>query len=139
MFSHLSLQKLLFKLEESGDQVPLELIQTILSKGHEIVPPLCQILEDSRQYLTASDNRWWMPVHAVKLLGTLADPQALPQLVRTLIPAGELGIDWIMEDMPTDEISGLGGRNPSLFSISAIAACVFPSSSKAIARSTSST
>lgn len=101
MFSHLSLQELLFKLEESGDQVPLELIQTILSKGHEIVPPLCQILEDSRQYLTASDNRWWMPVHAVKLLGTLADPQALPQLVRTLIPAGELGIDWIMEDMPT--------------------------------------
>jgi hypothetical protein len=100
MFSHLSIQELLFKLEESGDQVPLELIQTLLSKGQEIVPPLCQVLEDN-QYLTASDNRWWMPIHAVKLLGTLADPQALPQLVRTLIPAGELGIDWIMEDMPT--------------------------------------
>ncbi|MCD4843366.1 MAG: DUF1186 domain-containing protein, partial [Methanosarcinales archaeon] len=101
MFSHLSIQELLFKLEESGDQVPPELIQTILSKGQEIVPPLCQVLEDSCQHLTATDNRWWMPIHAVKLLGTLADPQALPQLILTLIPAGKLGIYWIMEDMPT--------------------------------------
>lgn len=78
----------------------MELVQALLSKGREVVPPLSRILED-RQYWEAPDERGWMPVHAVKLLGTLADPQALPSLVRALVLADETDYDWVMEDLPT--------------------------------------
>ena len=100
MFSHLSIQELLNKLEELGDQVPGELAQAILAKEQEAVIPLCDVLEDV-DYWEAEDNRVWMPLHAVKLLGMLADPRALPQLVNALILAYEVDDDWIMEDLPT--------------------------------------
>ncbi|MCG7850734.1 MAG: hypothetical protein MIO93_16365, partial [ANME-2 cluster archaeon] len=44
---------------------------------------LCNILEDVH-YRKAEDDRHWMPLPAVKLLGTLADPRVLPQLVNEL-------------------------------------------------------
>ena len=100
MFSHLSIQELLSKLEELGDQVPGELPQAILAKEQEAVIPLCDVLK-SKHYWEAEDNKQWMPLHAVKLLGMLADPRALPQLVNALILACEVNDDWIMEDLPT--------------------------------------
>jgi len=100
VFSHLSIQELLNKLEELGDQVPMEMVQAILAKEQEAVIPLCDVLEDV-DYWEAEDNRRWMPLHAVKLLGMLADPKALPQLVNALIPACKVWDDWIMEDLPT--------------------------------------
>ena len=100
MFSHLSIQELLSKLEELGDQVPMEMVQAILAKEQEAVIPLRDIIQDD-QYWEADGNKQWMPLHAVKLLGMLADPQALPQLVNTLILAHKVDDDWIMEDLPT--------------------------------------
>ncbi|MBC2762552.1 MAG: hypothetical protein HF970_04485, partial [ANME-2 cluster archaeon] len=100
MFSHLSIQELLNKLEELGDQVPREMAQAILAKEQEAVIPLINVLQDD-DYWEAEDNRQWMPLHAVKLLGMLADPRALPQLVNALIMAYEVEDDWIMEDLPT--------------------------------------
>ena len=100
MFSHLSIQELLSKLEELGDQVPMEIVQAILAKEPEAVIPLCDVLQNNN-YWEAGDNRHWMPLHAVKLLGMLADPRALPQLVNALIQAYEVEDDWIMEDLPT--------------------------------------
>jgi len=100
VFSHLSIQELLSKLEEMGDQVPMEMVQAILAKEPEAVIPLCDILQDD-EYWEAEDNRQWMPLHAVKLLGMLADTRALPQLVNALSMAYEVEDDWIMEDLPT--------------------------------------
>ena len=100
MFSHLSIQELLSKLEVLGDQVPMELVQAILAKESEAVVPLRDVLQDD-DYWEAEDNSQWMPLHAVKLLGTLADPRAIPQLVNSLILANEVDNDWIMEDFPT--------------------------------------
>ena len=100
MFSHLSIQELLSKLEELGDQVPMELAQAILAKEQDAVIPLRDILQDD-DYWEAEGNNQWMPLHAVKLLGMLADPRAIPQLVNTLILAYEAEDDWIMEDLPT--------------------------------------
>jgi len=100
VFSHLSIQELLSKLEELGDQVPLELPQAILAKELEAVMPLCDVLK-SKHYWEAEGNKQWMPVHAVKLLGMLADPRALPHLVDALILACEVGDYLIMEDLPT--------------------------------------
>ncbi len=100
MFTHQSIQELLSKLEEMGDQVPMELVQAILAKEQEAVIPLCDVLQDD-DYWEAEDNKQWMPLHAVKLLGMLADPRALPQLVNVLILAYEVEDDWIMEDLPT--------------------------------------
>jgi hypothetical protein len=100
VFSHLSIQELLSKLEELGDQVPLELAQAILAKEQEAVIPLCDVLQDD-DYWEAEGNKQWMPLHAVKLLGMLADPRALPQLVNALILAYKVNDDWIMEDLPT--------------------------------------
>lgn len=99
MFTHLSIQELLSKLEELGDQVPMEMVQTILAKEQEAVIPLCDVLQDD-DYWEAEGNKQWMPLHAVKLLGMLADPSALPQLVNALILACENKNDWIMEDLP---------------------------------------
>lgn len=100
MFTHLSIQKLLNKLEELGDQIPMELAQAILAKEQEAVIPLCDVLQDD-DYWEAEGNKQWMPLHAVKLLGMLADPRALPQLVNALIQAHEVDDDWIMDDLPT--------------------------------------
>ena len=100
MFSHLSIQELLSKLEELGDQVPRELAQAILAKEQEAVIPLRDILQDDN-YWEVEDNRQWMPVHAVKLLGMLADPRALPHLVDALILACKVGDYSIMKDLPT--------------------------------------
>ena len=100
MYSHLSIQELLSKLEDLGDQVPMKMVQAILAKEQEAVIPLCDILQDD-EYWEAEDNRQWMPLHAVKLLGMLADPRALPQLVNALSLAYEVEDDWIMEDLPT--------------------------------------
>ncbi len=100
MFSRLSIQELLSKLEELGDQVPMELAQAILAKEQEAVIPLRDILQDDK-YWEAEGNKQWMPLHAVKLLGMLADPRSLPQLVNALIQAHEVDDDWIMEDLPT--------------------------------------
>ena len=71
MYSHCSIQELLGKLEELGDQVPWEMAQAILAKEQEAVIPLCDVLQDD-DYWEAEDNRHWMRVHAVKLLGMLA-------------------------------------------------------------------
>ena len=100
MYSHLSIQELLSKLEELGDQVPIEIVQAILAKEPEALTPLCNILQNNN-YWGAGDNRHWMPLHAVKLLGMLADPRSIPQLVNALILACEVEDDWIMEDLPT--------------------------------------
>ena len=100
MFSLLSIQELLSKLEVLGDQVPGELPQAILAKEQEAVIPLCDVLK-SKHYWEAEGNKQWMPVHAVKLLGMLADPRALPHLVDALILACEVGDYLIMEDLPT--------------------------------------
>jgi tetratricopeptide (TPR) repeat protein len=100
VFSHLSIQELLSKLEELGDQVPMELVQAILAKEPEAVIPLRDILHDDN-YWEAEDNRQLMPLHAVKLLGMLADPRALPQLVNALILACKVGDYLIMKDLPT--------------------------------------
>ncbi len=100
MYSHLSIQELLSRLEELGDQVPMELAQAILAKEKEAVLPLRDILQD-KHYWEAEDDKQWMPLHAVKLLGMLADPSGLPQLVNALILAYEVEDDWIMEDLPT--------------------------------------
>jgi tetratricopeptide (TPR) repeat protein len=100
VFTHLSIQELLSKLEELGDQVPRELAQAILAKEQEAVIPLCDVLQDD-DYWEAEDNRQWMPLHAVKLLGMLADTGAYPQLVNALIMACEIKNDWIVEDLPT--------------------------------------
>ena len=56
MFSHLSIQELLSKLEELGDQVPRELAQAILAKEQEAVMPLCDVLQD-KHYWEAEDNK----------------------------------------------------------------------------------
>jgi tetratricopeptide (TPR) repeat protein len=98
--SDLSTQELLNKMEELGDRVSMELIQSILSRGHEIILPLGSILQD-RQYWEVTDERMWMPLHAVKLLGTLADAEALPYLIEALSLAAEMIDDWVMEDLPT--------------------------------------
>ena len=100
MFNHLSIQELLNKLEELGDQVPMEMVQAILAKEPEAVIPLCDVLQDD-DYWEAEGNKQWMPLHAVKLLGMLADPRSIPQLVNALILACEVEYDWIMEDLPT--------------------------------------
>ena len=100
MFTHLSIQELLNKLEELGDQVPMEMVQAILAKEQEAVIPLCDVLQND-DYLEAEDSKRWMPLHAVKLLGMLADPGALPQLVNTLTLAYDDKNDWIIEDLPT--------------------------------------
>lgn len=100
MFSHLSTEELLHKLEELGDRAPIELIQEILAKGKEIVKPLCRILQDKR-YWEAEDDKLWMPTHAVKLLGVLADPEALPQLIDALVLAEKTDDEWVMDDLPT--------------------------------------
>jgi len=100
VFSHLSIQELLSKLEELGDQVPRELPQAILAKKQEAVIPLCDVLQDG-DYWEADDNRQLMPLHAVKLLGMLADPRALPQLVNALIQACKVYDYSIMKDLPT--------------------------------------
>lgn|GEM_PF-1829913 len=100
MYSHLSIQELLSKLEKLGDQVPMELAQAILVKEQDAVIPLRDILQDD-DYWEAEGNKQWMPLHAVKLLGMLADPRAIPQLVNTLILAYDGDDDWIMEDLPT--------------------------------------
>lgn len=100
MYSDLSIQELLRALEELGDQVPMELVQAILAKEPEAVIPLRDILQDDQSW-EAQGNKQWMPLHAVKLLGTMADLRALPQLVNTLIQAYEVEDEWIMEDLPT--------------------------------------
>lgn len=100
MYNNLSTQELLKKLDELGDQVPMELVQAILAKEQEAVILLCDILQNN-DYWEAEGNKQWMPLHAVKLLGMLADPKAIPQLVNTLILACEVDDDWIMEDLPT--------------------------------------
>lgn len=100
MFANLTTEELLCKLEELGDRVPMELIQEILSRDKEVVQPLSKVLQD-KQYWEASDDKLWMPVHAVKLLGTLANPDALPQLIDSLVLASEADYDWVMEDLPT--------------------------------------
>jgi tetratricopeptide (TPR) repeat protein len=100
VFAQLSTQELLQKLEELGDRAPAELIQAILSRGQEVVLPLSKILQE-RRYWEASDDTRWMPVNAVKMLGIIADPQALPQLINTLVLVDEMDNDWIIEDLPT--------------------------------------
>ncbi|MCG7849938.1 MAG: DUF1186 domain-containing protein [ANME-2 cluster archaeon] len=78
----------------------MELVKAILAKEQGAVIPLRDILQDD-DYWEAEGNKQWMPLHAVKLLGMLADPRTIPQLVNTLILAYEVEDDWIMEDLPT--------------------------------------
>jgi tetratricopeptide (TPR) repeat protein len=100
VLSHLSTEDLLHKLEELGDRAPMEMIRAILAKGKEVVEPLSRILQD-KQYWEAQGDKLWMPTHAVKLLGTLADPEALPQLIDTLVLAEKTDDEWVMDDLPT--------------------------------------
>jgi tetratricopeptide (TPR) repeat protein len=100
VFSQLSTEELLHKLEELGDRAPMELIQAILAKSKEVVGPLSRILQD-KQYWEAQGDKLWMPTHAVKLLGTLADPEALPQLIDALVLAEKTDDEWVMDDLPT--------------------------------------
>ncbi len=100
MFNNLSTPELIDQLEKSGDRASLELVQAILERGNEAVPHLRSVLKN-KEYWEASDDRQWMPLHAVKLLGTIADPEALPELIDASVRAVEADNDWVMEDLPT--------------------------------------
>ncbi|VVB94004.1 SEC-C motif protein [uncultured archaeon] len=100
MLTLLSTQELMHQIELSGDRASMELAMAIIARDNEAVSYLRNVLKDS-SYMEAADDRRWMPLHAVKLLGTIAYPQAIPELINALLLAGESDDDWILEDLPT--------------------------------------
>ncbi len=100
MSSLISTGELIRQMELSGDRASMELARAIIARGNEAVSHLRDVLKDG-SYMEATDDRQWMPLHAVKLLGTIANPQAIPELINALLLAGESDDDWILEDLPT--------------------------------------
>src|SRR4051812_36904820 len=85
-------------LEEMGDNVPRELIDAAALRGEEMEAKLIAIIKDeTRWHYDLDDAGYWLPLHAVMILGLRESPAAGLALADALQmctqSASDLG-DW---------------------------------------------
>ena len=83
-----------------GDSLGSDYIEDAKNRREIMIPFLCELLKDKRSYLETEDNSDWAPIHAVRILGILADEQAIEALITSSKYADEFGIDLIWEALP---------------------------------------
>jgi hypothetical protein len=89
MYENLSDEEFVELLFTSQDQLGPDYIERAKARRITLVPLLCDLLADERNY-QFEDKRLWAVIHAVYILGIVADPQAID----TLIQANELADDY---------------------------------------------
>ncbi|MCP4602756.1 MAG: hypothetical protein GY847_19945 [Proteobacteria bacterium] len=91
-------------LSQTGEDLPLEVAEEIVSCGERMVEPLCKVLLDERfvgdslDDYDEDDPESWAPDHALILLGCIGSPKATPSI-----------LDWFRLEPRTDAITEFGG------------------------------
>jgi hypothetical protein len=99
MYGHLSDQEFVGLLFTAEDQLGHDYLEQAKSRRSALVPLLCDILADERNY-QFDDERFWAVIHAVQILGILGDPRALDALILASEYSDVYDIDWIWEALP---------------------------------------
>jgi len=79
-----------------GDLLDLDYVEEARKRRQTMVPFLCGVLQEEKNY-DGEDERGWGVVHAVYLLGILADERGLQALLTASRYAGTYDIDWLDE------------------------------------------
>ena len=133
------------RLVEAGEELTPELERELLAHGAGAVAPLLRLLSDESLRAEDSPGQGWAPIHAAMLLGVLKEPSAIPAMMSQLqltqpgeylqealvealqgfgAPAIEPVLallrerpeDATLHDFASEVLSGLGVRDPRIFS-----------------------
>ncbi len=75
--------ELVADLRAAGTGTPLDLAEEFVRRGPAVVEPLCAVLRDPAAWEIRRTPEDMFPIHALLLLGAIADPRALPALLET--------------------------------------------------------
>jgi hypothetical protein len=99
------LSTLLAQLRSAGENPPRELLDAIVARGQEAVPPLMALATDELLYLLDDDvPDIWSPYHAIRLLGELRATEAIGPLLTLL----EQDDDYLDTYLP-ESLGSMGG------------------------------
>ncbi len=97
--------ELIALLSQSGEDLPLDVAEEIVSRGERVIEPLCGVLLGERfaeDYLTdgydEEEPTDWASDHALMLLGCIGSPKAASSI-----------LDWFRLDPRTDMLTEFGG------------------------------
>ena len=103
---NLDVQELIELLLRDEDRVPRNVIDACAARGDEMIAALRDRLDcdDAWNCGELPGGEWWLRLHAVMILGLIADANAgllLVQLLRRMTGAGEQDMqDWLSGDWP---------------------------------------
>lgn len=99
MLSELPDDKFLDLIFTEEDRLGLDYIEEARKRHAVVLPFLCRILEERKNY-QAEGTRFWAVVHAVYILGILGDMKAFDALLASSRFSNIFDIDWIWEALP---------------------------------------
>jgi hypothetical protein len=91
-------------LHTAGDNLPREVIDEFMERGHRMIPFLFVIVSDKTGW-TRPLPEWWAVVHASYILGAYETAEAMPGLLAALRWSDAFDCEWVTEDLP-----GMFGR-----------------------------
>ena len=91
----MSVDQLVDLLLSEGDRVTIELVDEIVSRGAAAVPRLRALLLDEEYWYEGQGDRFWVEFHVVAILGMIADPGTLPDLLSMVPHSYFAGNQWI--------------------------------------------
>lgn len=99
MFEKLDDQEFVDLIFTSEDRLDLRYVEEAKQRAKVVVPLLCKVLQQERNY-TAAVPAWWGVIHATYLLGILGEERALEALLAAGRFSKAYDIDWIWEALP---------------------------------------
>jgi len=87
-------------LYTSTDSLDEEYLDEAQRRRETLVPLLCEVLENEKNYEWDGAGRWWSTVHAVQILGILGDARAMGALLTASAYADTHDLEWIWEALP---------------------------------------
>ena len=99
MYHELSDTEFLNLIFTEGDRLGLDYIDEAKKRQQSIVPLLCEVLTEEKNYQWDGSNRWWSVIHAVYILGILGDSRSIDALFKASKYGHIYGIDWLWDAM----------------------------------------
>lgn len=99
MYHELSDKEFLNLIFTEGDRLGLDYVDEAKRRQQSIVPLLCEVLTEEKNYQWDGSDRWWSVIHAVYILGILGDTRSIDALLKASEYGHRYRIDWFWDAM----------------------------------------
>ena len=99
MYHELSDTEFLNLIFTEGDRLGLDCVDEAKRRQQSIVPLLCEVLTEEKNYQWDGSDRWWSVIHAVYISGILGDSRSIDALLKACKYGHVYKIDWFWDAM----------------------------------------